>query len=274
MSFFEAKSQIKEIGFFGGGSYYIGEINRSHYAQQQPAAGIVYKKNFLNKRTSLRLNLMYNQIKAEDFKSGIGSQINRNLDFKNSIIEFGPVLEVNFFEYIPGQDNVEIGGYGTPYFFFGASLIRTNPKAKFRTDYDGDWLALQPLGTEGQETSFNPQKKYSRNQIVIPFGLGVKVNLSHHVCLAFEYGIRKTFTDYIDDVSGLYPDLDLLELERPEAVPFSENHKEEWVNDVDLNDYDYSGLQRGNSADKDWYMVSGIVLTYQFFSDSSCPKWK
>ena len=75
------------------------------------------------------------------------------------------------------------------YFFGGINYMHMDPKAQ----YNGEWISLQPLGTEGQETSFNSQKKYSLHQIVLPFGIGIKVNLSHHSCLSFEYGIRKTF---------------------------------------------------------------------------------
>jgi hypothetical protein len=269
---FIVQSQVREIGIFAGGSYYVGEINRSHFSQQQAAFGLIHRKDLKNNRVSIRFNLMYNQLKAVDFKSGNPDQISRNLSFKNSIIEFGPVVEVDFFDFIPGQDNTETAGYGTPYFFGGISLIRSDPKAQ---NSNGKWVSLQPLMTEGQNTAFNTKKKYLRNQIVIPFGMGVKVNLSHHICLSFEYGLRKTFSDYLDDVSGLYPDLKYMEENRPEAFPFSENIKEVF----DDNGYlvptiDHSGLQRGNSADKDWYMVSGISLTYELFNDSSCPKWK
>tara|TARA_B100000927_G_scaffold110618_1_gene89346 strand:+ start:1456 stop:2331 length:876 start_codon:yes stop_codon:yes gene_type:complete len=276
----EFYSQIKEVGLFAGGSYYIGELNRSHFSQQELSIGFVYKKDFPNRRVSLRFNLLYNQLKAVDFKSGDAFQINRNLDFRNSIIELGPIFEIDFFDFIPGQNNVGVLGFGTPYFLLGLGYARSNPQArKYQGDFDnfsGDWVDLQPLGTEGQETSFNPQKKYSRNQIVIPFGIGVKLNFTHHVSLSIEYGIRKTFTDYIDDVSGLYPNLELLEQESGSlSAAFSQNVREVYDNDGELIPImDYSGLQRGNSADKDWYMVSGLILTYQIFSDSSCPKWK
>ena len=39
------------------------------------------------------------------------------------------------------------------------------------------------------------------------------MNLSHHSSFSMEYGFRKTFTDHIDDVSGLYPNLSVLEAE-------------------------------------------------------------
>ena len=269
ISCYVVQSQIREYGIFAGGAYYIGDLNKSHFSQQQAALGILYKYNSPNKRTAFRLNLMYNQIKADDFLSGTEDQINRNLSFKNNIIELSSVFEVNFFDFQPGQNNPELGSFGTPYFFGGIGLIRSNPKANL----DGKWIALQPLGTEGQETTFNSTKKYSRNQIVIPFGIGVKVNFTHHLSLAFEYGIRKTFSDYLDDVSGLYPNLEDLKFERGES---SWKLSDRVKNNTDIDGdkiIDYSGKQRGNPANKDWYIVSGIVLTYELFSDSSCPKW-
>ena len=46
----------------------------------------------------------------------------------------------------------------------------------------------------------------NKAQFVIPFGFGLKFKFSHRFMFAFEYGIRRTFTDYIDDVSTSYPD--------------------------------------------------------------------
>ena len=140
-----------------------------------------------------------------------------------------------------------------------------NPKAL----YNGEWIELQPLGTEGQGTSLTSQKKYSLNQIVIPFGIGVKVNFSHHTSLCMEYGIRKTFTDYLDDVSGLYPNLDVLEAESGTLARVLSD-KAKTAEGINQSSY---GLQRGNAVDKDWYTVFGLVFTYEFFSDSSCPNW-
>ena len=146
--------------------------------------------------------------------------------------------------------------------------MRMNPKGKS----GGEWVELQPLGTEGQGTILKDingiVEKYSRNQIVIPFGLGLKMNITHHLSFSLEYGMRKTFTDYFDDVSGLYPDLAVLAAVNPEAAQMSDKSKFP----QGLNDSSY-GLQRGDASNKDWYAVSGIILTYEFFKDVVCPKW-
>ena len=147
--------------------------------------------------------------------------------------------------------------------------MRMNPKGKS----GGEWVELQPLGTEGQGTILKDingevEKYYSRNQIVIPFGIGLKMNISHHLSFSLEYGMRKTFTDYFDDVSGLYPDLELLAAVNPVAAQMSDKSGFP----LGLNDSSY-GLQRGDASNKDWYAVSGIIITYEFFKDVVCPKW-
>ena len=132
--------------------------------------------------------------------------------------------------------------------------MRMNPTARI----GGLTYKLQPLKTEGQK------KPYSLNQIVIPLGIGVKMNITHHLSLSIEYGIRKTFTDFLDDVSGLYAD---------PVIVQSPTGTEINISDRSPNSYNVIPDQRGNSSDKDWYAVSGIILTYEFFKDVVCPKW-
>ena len=265
-------SQVNEFGFFSGTGYYIGDLNKSHFSQQDLCFGLVYKTDFTNERISLRFHLMYNKLKSNDSKSGIESQIYRNLEFKSEVIEFGPIIEIDFFNFRPGQNHKDQPDFGSPYFFAGINYMRMNPKGKL----DGEWVELQPLGTEGQGTILRDNnklnkpivEKYSRNQIVIPFGIGVKMNITHHLSFSLEYGMRKTFTDYFDDVSGLYPDLVALAAVSPEAAQMSDRSRYP----QGLNDSNF-GLQRGDASNKDWYAVSGILLTYEFFKDVVCPKW-
>ena len=263
--FHSVTAQVKEFGLFAGGAYYFGELNRTHFSQADYSIGGIFKHDFPNDRISLRFQLLFNQVKADDFKSDNVQQLNRNLSFKSSVIEFGPVLEIDFFKFHPGQNNPSKSAFGTPYFLGGINIMRMNPK----TLHNGVWIELQPLGTEGQGTPLSTQKKYSFNQIVIPFGIGIKVNLSHHSSFSMEYGFRKTFTDYLDDVSGLYPNLE--DLER-ESSKLARELSDRALTPKGVNQSSY-GLQRGNPADKDWYSVFGFSITYEFFSDSTCPSW-
>ncbi|MDG1238380.1 MAG: DUF6089 family protein [Flavobacteriales bacterium] len=250
-------AQVQEFGFFSGASYYLGDLNKSHFSQQEVSLGAIYKTDFRNERMSLRFHLMYTKLKAADGQSGNPEQIFRKLSFKSDVIEFGPVLEIDFFPFHPGQNHTDEPDFGSPYFLIGINYMRMNPKTK----YSNEWIELQPLMTEGQS------KPYALNQIVIPFGLGIKMNITHHLSFSIEYSMRKTFTDYLDDVSGLYADPsswdDPLRVELSDrSIPYPNTPSRA-----------NTGFQRGNSAYKDWYSVNGIILTYEFFKDVVCPKW-
>lgn len=259
-------AQTPEVGFFIGNTYYIGDLKPySHLSQQDFVFGGIYRNNLSNNRVAFRLNFLYGKVKGNDFKSGIEQQVKRNLSFKSSIIEIGPVVEVNFFPYIQGQHETNKEGFGTPYFFAGITYMRMNPKA----EYEGEWIELQPLSTEGQGTSQNDNKPYSLSQISIPFGIGAKLNISPRIAISLEYGLRKTFTDYLDDVSGLYPNQTLL---AQEAGVLSAELSDRSSNPEGLNDSNF-GLQRGNPNNKDWYSFSGMILTFSLVKKTSCPTW-
>jgi hypothetical protein len=48
------------------------------------------------------------------------------------------------------------------------------------------------------------RKEYANWQFVIPFGVGMKYSIDKSSSIGLEYGLRKTFTDYMDDVSTSY----------------------------------------------------------------------
>jgi hypothetical protein len=130
--------------------------------------------------------------------------------------------------------------------------------------YLGRWYALQPIGTEGQGTTFAGGKRYSLTQFCIPFGAGLKVNIAKRASLALEWGLRKTFTDYMDDVSGKYVDPFLLASERgPVAAALSDRSL---VKEGGNN----TGRQRGNAYTKDWYSFAGIIFTFKLKKDEEC----
>lgn len=252
-------AQDSEFGLFIGGAYYIGDLNTEHFSQQSWATGGLYRYNFKNERIVFRLNFLYSQVKASDFNSGIRNQIDRNLSFRSTIFEFGPIFEVNFFPYKAGQTKTDQEKFGTPYFFGGITYFRINPEAK----YEGEWVELQTIGTEGQGTNLNSKKQYSLNQISMPVGIGAKLNLTKSIAMSLEYGIRKTFTDYLDDVSGQYVDNTLLSQQAGSVA----------ANLSDRRTENSNNLQRGNPNDKDWYSFWGMMITFRFNTEPSCPTW-
>ena len=189
----------------------------------------------------------------------------RNLSFKSDIVEFSVQAEWN----IKGYEQTKASYGWSPYLFAGVSVFRFNPKAQFNYQsymmdaslqaQDGDWIELQPLGTEGQETTkFNDKRRYSLTQLSVPVGLGAKWQLDDYWAFGFEFGVRKTFTDYLDDVSSIYVDNIIVGgASGPMAVALKDRSME-----VGQTPFE-NGDVRGNSATKDWYVIGGLTLTYR-----------
>lgn len=246
-----------EVGVFGGGSYYIGDLNRTkHFVYSKFAYGGIFRYN-LSTRHSLRFTVNYGNVYGSDSESADSFQVNRNLSFKTHILELAFGMELDLFKYRINDMKYPI----SPYFFYQLAYARINPKV----DFDGNEIALQPLGTEGQGTGIPGTKKnhYKLNQFTVPLGIGLKFNLRKRVAMSIEYGIRKTFTDYMDDVSGNYIDVDqLAAFNGPLAASLSDRSLET----VGSN----AGRNRGNSATKDWYSFYGIMLTIKPFKKNIC----
>ena len=253
--------KYSELGLFGGVSYYMGELNPGKpFFMPSFAGGLVFKHNY-NARWAWRISALYGNVQADDSRSEVPSQIQRNLSFRSQVIEFSPMLEFNFFPYEVGNLNRP----ATPYIFGGFALFRFNPKA----EYQGDWVALQPLGTEGQgTTSFPDRKEYSLINAAFPFGIGFKFHAGR-LALAIEWGLRKTFTDYLDDVSTTYVDPDLLYATNGVLAALIADRSV--VNPGEIN----TGRQRGNPSNKDWYSFAGITLSYKLSrKESVCPAYQ
>ncbi|OHB68743.1 MAG: hypothetical protein A2W17_08340 [Planctomycetes bacterium RBG_16_41_13] len=238
-----------ELGIFLGGSYYTGDLNPSGHLNRftRPAAGALYRVNF-NPRFSAKAIGSFGMIEGDDAYSLNEAHRNRNLSFKSKIMEFAVEAEFNFLPYTTGSKKSAIT---TPYVFAGMAVYHFSPQGY----YQGRWYNLQPIGTEGQGSTFSGEKSYSLTQFSIPFGVGMKVNTAKRIGINFEWGLRKTFTDYIDDVSGKYVDPLLIESEKgPVAAALSDKSKEAGNN---------AGKQRGNSYTKDWYSFVGVIITFK-----------
>ncbi len=229
-----------EVGLFLGGQYYIGDLNPSaHFNQTQPAIGVFYRYT-PNYRYAFRGGFNYGSIQGDDSQSNDADQIQRNLNFKSTMYELHALAEFNFLEYRISHDKYKF----TTFLFLGISGYYFNPQAQA----GGRWVNLQPLKTEGET------KPYKRYQMSIPFGIGMKMNVSKQVGIGIEWGPRKTFTDYLDDVSGTYPNFSLIKGVDAKTIALSDRSKNAGSN---VNE------QRGNPRTKDWYMYFGLTLNFK-----------
>jgi hypothetical protein len=252
---FKIHAQYNEIGFMLGASNYKGELSRHSMNTDflHPAAGFFYRHNW-DRRWSWKIELNYGRISGDDAEANTPFELDRNLSFYSDILEISPMIEFNFIPFETGRSDYPF----TPYLFTGIALFHFNPKAKFQ----GDVYKLQPLGTEGQ--GVNGIKPYKRVQISLPIGGGLKISLGQ-IGIGIELGARRTYTDYLDDVSTIYPDMNALLLNNgPVAVALS---------DRSFSRLDTSSIgipvyqkQRGNSTDKDWYLFGGITIFWRLES--------
>jgi len=239
-----------EVGVFLGGSFYLGDLNPNGFFKfTQPAIGVIYRYN-INNRFSARLTGLIGTVEAFDNQSSYAYQQTRNLNFKSPIDEISGQFEFNFFEYEIGNPKFNF----SPYIFGGLGFFRMNPEGYI----NGSWVALQPLHTEGQGTEFNTSAPYHLIQPCIPFGIGIKVSIFKTVCMSIEWGLRKTFTGYIDDVSGVYPNPAQLAAQQGPNAALALAASNPSIN---TDKAAMVGSQRGNGKD-DWYSFAGIILSF------------
>lgn len=208
-----------EIGGSLGGSLFKGDVNRFFaFKETKPAIGLFFRQH-LTHWFSVRANFNFTTVSGSDKRneSFTDKDINfklRNLHFRSRIVELNLLFEF----FLPSIKSRK----SSPFIFLGGGFFYFNPQAK----YKGKWYDLQPLGTEGQ--GLNPlNPKYERFQKNVISGLGFKYKLSARYCLSFEIGLRWTFTDYIDDVSGIYYDKgSLYQKNSPLAAIFSDRSGE------------------------------------------------
>jgi hypothetical protein len=201
------QSQIHEVGFFLGGSNYIGDVGPTTYiAPSEPAFGILYKWN-KSPRHAYRFSYTQSKLTSNDLDSKEPSRNQRGYHFENNIKEVSLGLEFNFFDF----NLHELGRQFTPYVYSGINYSQYNGLfyVDGETKYDSD-----------------------QGAIAIPITVGIKANLNNRFILALEVGARYTLADDIDG-----------------SNPKNENLK---------------ALQFGNINNNDWYVFSGLTLTYTF----------
>lgn len=244
-----------EAGGWIGASYYFGDINTEYNLERpNPALGIILRYNF-NDRLAFKLSGNYGSVEGDDSYSTDDFQRRRNLSFRSNILEGAAQFEFNFMKYVHGSKDENY----TPYLFGGISLFHFNPKAY----YEGDWVELQPLGTEGQFRG----SEYMLTQPALVYGGGFKFDISYEWSINIEVSARKLFTDYLDDISTEYPDMG--ELEENRGI-LAVNLSDRSVGDIAISE---PGRQRGNSQDNDMFTFVGITLAYNF-AQVQCPWFK
>lgn len=229
-----------DFGLLGGVTYYAGDLNPGRpFLMSKPAFGLLYRQNF-NSRIALRVHGLRGSVAGDDAVSNADPE--RNLNFESKLTEAGIQLEINFFDYFIGSKMHPV----SPYIFGGPTVFFFKPYGRLPAGK----TELQPLKTENQS------KPYNLYAFSGSFGLGVKYSVSKLIGVGAEWGMRKTTTDYLDDISQVY----YLDQGKPGFILPTEITPEMAIASDPLQNHN-AGMQRGNSRNNDWYSFAGISVT-------------
>ena len=176
-----------ELGIYGGESYYLGELNQTHFQPYNLSFGPRLRYNF-DQRIGLKGLLTIGEISADDANSKNSFNRDRNFAFTSQLIEGAIVGEFNFDPYSALDSKSRLA---TPFLFLGGGFTKHNPKAQL----NGILLSTQGLQTEGVN--------FKKNILSIPIGVGYKI-MANRFGFEFTWGIRKTNSDYLDDAGKKY----------------------------------------------------------------------
>jgi hypothetical protein len=238
------KWQLEANGGFTG---YSGDLTRSDLTTKtwSGAFGLAVKYQ-LTPMIAARAGILAGHVHASDKDNVDSNYLKRNLSFETNILEGSFCLEFN----ILSPDLFDV----YPYVFAGVGFFHFNPYAY---DNSGQKVYLAPLSTEGEGLPQYPNRPvYALTQFCIPFGFGAKKQLGPNMDIGIEVGYRKTFTDYLDDVSKRYADPAILLAARgQEAVDMSFRG---------TKDRQYNNGIRGNPDKNDIYYNVSFKYCYYF----------
>jgi len=246
---FMTRAQKLHIDLFGGFSNYQGDLQTKHFTTEQAkgAVGIGVRYD-LNNHFSVRTNFTYASLAANDKYNTKADLQQRNLSFQSKITEANLLFDYNIL-------NLSYHKL-TPYIFAGVAAFHFNPYA---FDSLGNKIYLKPLSTEGEGLAAYPGRAaYHLTQLAIPFGVGIRWRFTDNITLSYEVGFRKTFTDYLDDVSATYVDQAVLAAAKGARAVEMAYRGDELKTGLT---YPADGTVRGGAAFKDWYYFSGVTIS-------------
>jgi hypothetical protein len=229
-----------------GGSFYHGELIPIPFAQRYKLlrpAGSLFLRYSPADWLGIRLGATATRLHGDARYNGITVYRDLPVTLRTPLQEAALTIELS---------PVALRLFGRevrPYGYSGIAVCRFEPRLRI----DGQWVEMQPLGTEGQGLAGNPSR-YRTTRWVLPLGVGLRTALSERVLLGVELNARFPDTDYLDDISGRSVNYPLLRAERGETIArISHPAATERTGDY----------ERGNAA-MDAYFYGGLSLHYRF----------
>jgi hypothetical protein len=165
---------LNEIGFFGGGANYSGDIGDETYIKPNTLAGsLIYRRN-LNTRLTLRSTLSLYPIADDDANSSNPVRQDRGYSFNNTLIEFSAGVEINYLDY----DITTYEFAYTPYLIFEAAAYHYNVVS-----------SVAPDGTYNYASEIG---------YALPIGIGFKQRITRNFGYSVELRARYSLADNLD----------------------------------------------------------------------------
>jgi hypothetical protein len=212
-------AQNSEIGGGIGGLNYTGDLSPNYQLLNNRLGATVYYRSNVSPVVSIRVGATFGRLYGTD-AGGYDSftdardqafqDAGTSSTFKISLFEASTVAEYHFLNWRSDRRPIK----WTPYLFGGVAIF----------------------GFSGHP---DRSAEYSNVQVALPFGAGAKYVLNPKWYIGAEFGVRKTFFDYLDNISG--------------------------PNSPDKN------YRHGNGSTSDAYYFTAITLTYSFYT-IPCPK--
>ena len=263
-------SYHNEISFYMGPAFFKGDVSSGVLFSGMKYSDI--DKNTLNfnlgmgichhinNRIGLKSNVNLLQLSGND---KWGENEHRGVIFKTHAADLSMLIE---YSIVNTQLSNSINSKYHFYISSGITFFYFKPMGQ----YQGKWHNLQELGTEGQGIKPN-SKKYSLFSFSIPMNIGYRIPIDRKQMWGVEFCFRKTFTDYIDDVSTVYyNNVEIAEKYGAAAAYFANPGIQLYP----------QGLKRGNSYKKDNYSFINftysrfIGVPYSKFYNRKVKKWK
>ncbi len=261
INLFSQKLEIEqEIGIGAGFSNYFGDLN-DHFGFKGVSwsSGIFLRQN-IGKRFAFRTSFNYLKVGYKDEYADRLFNKNRNLSFHSNIYDINAQIEFNFLNFVRSVYYNKEGSAFSPYLSFGFGVFFFNPQ----TTYEGKTYNLQPLGTEGQtDPDYTRISKYNLYSFALVYGGGLKYHVSKNISVGLDFSIRRTFTDYLDDVSGYYsPIISLPEADKGIAAKLHNRSPE-------VGDFtNKTGKMRGTLDGNDDFATLQFSISWNFLNNA------
>lgn len=271
----------KEILFGVGATQFLGDLGgKDRIGKDYSLADIDFPSTGLNAAVGFRYRfrprfattsmLNFGLVRGSDANTKEMYRSARNLSFRSQLVNFNQRIEFIVFaneKYGRRYSMAGLKGFREHneqiYLFTGVGITYFNPQAR----YNGSWTNLRPLRTEGQGLPGGPAM-YKPYTATIPFGVGFRMGIGKMWRIGLEATYVKTFSDYIDDVSGVYYDKDILNAEVGPASSYLSNPSHPLT-----QDWFSAGQQRGDK-DKDAYFYLNVMVAKNITYKNYAKKMK